>query len=344
MSEKNQKILVTGGAGYIGSVLVKTLLEKGYKVRVLDQLIFTDEPIKEILNRIELIKGDVCTVGSEILDGIDGVIHLAGFSTEPVSQYNPRYTDLLNHLATERLARFAKERGIKRFIFSSSCSVYFTYNTPPDPAPSKETDNINPISAYSLSKRSAEQALLEIADDSFQPTIFRKGTVCGWSPRMRFDLILNAFTKDAFSKQLLTVDAGGQVWRPIIDIHDVISAYAKALELPLEKIGGKIFNISSDNWNAGVLAEKVKEIVKKNKGIDIGINTRPVNISRNYKADNTLFKETFQFTPSRSLEEIVFEIWEHLEKSPDIAQNIIHYNDKWHLHLMEQQKTKTALI
>ncbi|MBI2626185.1 MAG: SDR family oxidoreductase, partial [Candidatus Nealsonbacteria bacterium] len=215
------------------------------------------------------------------------------------------------------------------------CSVYFTYTTPPNPALSREADHINPISAYSISKRSAEQALLELVDDNFQPTIFRKGTICGWSPRMRFDLIVNAFTKDAFAKKLLTVDAGGQVWRPIIDIQDVISAYIKALELPLEKIGGKIFNISNDNWNAGELAQKVKEIVKDKKGIDVQIDTRPVNITRNYKADNALFKETFQFAPSRSLDEIMLEIWDHLEKSPEIAINPIHYNDRWHLQLME---------
>jgi len=334
----NKKILVTGGAGYVGSVLVRTLLDKGYQVRVLDKLVFGEEPIKEFQNKIELIKGDVCTVGPEIMDGIDAVIHLAGFSTEPVSQYNPRYTDLLNHLATERLAKLAKEKGIKRFIFSSSCSVYFTYTTLPDPLPNKEIDPINPISAYSISKRAAEQALLEMADDNFQPVIFRKGTICGWSPRMRFDLIVNAFVKDAFSKRLLTVDAGGQVWRPIIDIQDVIPTYIKALELPLEKIGSKIFNISNDNWNAGELAEKVRGVIKDKKGIDIKINTRPVNITRNYKADNALFKETFQLAPSRSLDEIIFEIWDHLEKSPEIVNNPIHYNDKWHLQLMEADK------
>ena len=155
-------------------------------------------------------------------------------------------------------------------------------------------------------------------------------------------MIINAFAKDAFSKKLLTVDAGGQVWRPIIDIQDVVLTYIKALELPLDKIGGKIFNISNDNWNAGELAQKIKEIVKNRKGIDIQIETRPVNITRNYKADNALFKETFQLAPSRSLDEIVFEIWDQLEKSPEIANDPIHYNDKWHLQLMEQQKNKTA--
>lgn len=338
----NQKILVTGGAGYVGSVLVRALLNKGYQVRVLDKLIFTDHSLKEIENKIELVRGDVCTVGPEIMEGIEAVIHLAGFSTEPVSQYNPRYTDLLNHLATERMAKFAKEKGIKRFIFSSSCAVYFTYTTLPNPSPSKETNQLNPISSYSLSKRAAEQSLLELADAHFQPTIFRKGTIYGLSPRMRFDLILNAFVKDAFSRRHLTVDAGGQVWRPLIDIQDVIATYLKALAMPLGKIGGKIFNISHKDWNAGELAKRVQQMVKEKKGIDVGIEVRPINITRNYKADNSLFRETFQFTPSRSFDEAVFEIWDYLVANPQAANDPIHYNDKWYLQLMETDSFKVG--
>lgn len=339
----NQKILVTGGAGYVGSVLVRALLKKGYQVRVLDKLIFTGQSLEEVKDRIELIQGDVCTAGPEIMEGIDAVIHLAGFSTEPVSQYNPRYTDLLNHLATERMANFAKKKGIKRFIFSSSCSIYFTYDTLPNPSLSRETDSLNPISSYSLSKRAAEQALLELADDNFQPVIFRKGTIYGLSPRMRFDLIVNAFTKDAFSRRHLTVDAGGQVWRPLVDIQDAVAAYIKALELPLEKIGGKIFNISNDNWNAGELAKHVQQIVKEKKGIDVEIEVRPVNITRNYKADNSLFKKTFQFVPIRSLEEAIWEIWDYLESNPQAVNDPIHYNDKWYLQAIETSSSKNNL-
>lgn len=328
-------ILVTGGAGYVGNVLVRALLNRGYQVRVLDKLIFTDQSLREILNQIEFIKGDVRSVGPEIMEGIDGIIHLAGFSTDPVSNYNPRYTDLLNHLATERVAKMAKEKGIERFVFASSCSIYFTYNTPPDPLLSKETDSLNPISSYSLSKRAAEQALLELTDETFQPVIFRKGTIYGLSPRMRYDLILNAFTKDAFSGRLLTVDAGGQIWRPMVDIQDVVSAYIKALELPLEKIGGKIFNVSGENWHAGELAQQVQKIVKERKGIDISINVRPPDVTRNYKADNSLFKETFQFSPSRSLADAIFEIWDHLERHPEDASNPIYYNNKWSIKWLE---------
>jgi len=269
------------------------------------------------------------------MNGVSAVIHLAGFATEPTSQYNPRYTDLVNHIATERLAKMAKEKGVKRFIFASSCSVYFTYDTPLNPVPNKETDKVNPISPYSLSKRAAEQAILELADEKFQSIIFRKGTIFGLSSRMRYDLVLNSFTKDAFSKRILTVSCGGQVCRPLADIQDIVWAYIKALELPLDKVGGKIFNVCSENWNIGELAKKVRKILKERKNIDVTIDIQPVGITRNYKADNSLFKETFQFTPSRTLEEAILEIWNHLEKHPEDVSNPIFYNDKWEIHLLE---------
>ncbi len=336
MEKKSKKtILVTGGGGYVGSILVRFLLNQGYQVRLLDKFIFTEKPILEIKNKIELRKGDVRTVSSEIMEGVDAVIHFAGFSTEPVSQYNPRYTDLVNHIATERLAKMAKEKDVERFIFASSCSVYFTYDTPLNPIPSKETDVVNPISPYSLSKRAAEQALLELADDHFQPIIFRKGTIYGFSPRMRYDLVLNSFVKDAFLHQRLTVNAGGKIWRPLIDIQDVVRAYIQALEMPLDKVGGKIFNVCQENWNIEELAKEVQRILKEKKGLDAEIDIQPVGIARNYKADNSLFKETFQFTPCRNLEDAIFEIWDYLEKHPHDPLNPIYYNDKWQIQLME---------
>jgi nucleoside-diphosphate-sugar epimerase len=334
----NQKILVTGGAGYVGSALVKELVERGYKVRVVDKLIFGEKPISFLKNKIELIKADIRKVNSNILKGVDAIIHLAGISTEPTAQFDPRLTDLINHIATERLAKLAKKKGIKRFIFASSCSIYFTYNTPLFPKPSKETEKVNPISPYSISKRAAEQALLELASDSFHPIIFRKGTIYGLSPKMRYDLVLNSFVKDSFLQRKMTVHCSGQIWRPLIDIKDVIWAYIRALELPVKKIGGKIFNVSEKNWNILELAKEVKKILKKEKGIDPEIQVEPVGITRNYQADNTLFKKTFEYKPQRRLKDAILEIWDHLEKNPKDPLDIIHYNDKWLIPLIEAGK------
>ncbi len=329
------RILITGGAGYVGSLLTHNLLNKGYDVRVLDKLIFTDNSLKDIKDKIEIVKGDTRIIGPEIMDNIDAVIHLAGFSTEPTSQYSPRYTDLVNHLATERIAKMAKEKGVKRFIFASSCSVYFSYDTLFIPDYYKETDTVNPISAYSLSKRAAEEALLELTDEHFQPIIFRKGTIYGFSPRMRYDLVLNSFTKDAFSLQKLTVNCNGEVWRPLADIQDVVWAYTKALEVPLEKAGGKIFNICSENWNILDLAKKVQKVVKEKKNIDVKIEIQQKGIVRNYKADNSLLKQVFDFTPLRNLEDAIFELWDWIEKHPDDILNPLYYNDKLEIKLLE---------
>ena len=341
IKEKINKILVTGGAGYIGAVLVPKLLKKGYKVRVLDKMIFGNEPIKEFKNKIELVVGDSRHAGPEIMDGIDAVINLAGFSTDPTSQYDPRLTDTVNHIATEHLAKLARSQGIKRFVYASSCSVYFTLNTPLEPPLYKEEDPINPISAYALSKRCSEQILYGMINDDFQPTMFRKGTLYGWSPRMRYDLVFNAFVKDAFHKKLLTVDAGGEIWRPMIDIQDATDTYINAIELPIEKIGGKIFNVAHQNWSIGNLAREIQKILKEKKGIDIALDVKPISLTRNYKADTQAFNEAFNFKPSRSFEEAVFEIWDHLENDSNHDSNHArHYGDKWYKQYFETEEGK----
>lgn len=328
-------ILVSGGAGYIGNHLVRALLGRGYAVRVLDKLIFTDKPLQDILPRIELVRGDIRTVDPAVLDGVSAVIHLAGFATEPTSQYNPRYTDLVNHIATERLATLAKARGIARFVFASSCSVYFSYDTPLNPPAYREQDTVNPISPYSLSKRAGEQALLELADETFLPTIFRKGTVYGLSPRMRYDLVVNSFVKDAFQKKKLTVNAGGQIWRPLIDIQDVVAAYLAALELPLNAVGGKIFNVASQNWNILDLAHEVRQVLAGRTREPVEIEVQPVGIARNYQADATRFYAAFRFQSARALRDAVLEIWDHLERHPGHADSPICYNDRWQIQLLE---------
>ena len=341
MDKKIHKVLVTGGAGYIGNIVVRRLLAKGYKVKVIDYLVFGESPILDIKDKIEFIKGDIRKMKSSVLDDIDAVIHLAGFSTEPTSQYDPRLTDLINHIATETLAKMARSKGIKRFIYASSCSVYFSLNTPLVPPLYNEEDTINPISCYSLTKRCAEQVLWGMTNEDFQPTIFRKGTLYGLSPRMRYDLVFNSFVKDAFLKKVLTVDAAGEIWRPMIDIVDTDDAYIKCLELPLESVGGKIFNVTSQNWRIGDLAEEIAKVLKKKKGINLKLDIKPYGLTRNYKADNKSFKKVFNFKPSRSFEQVLMEIWENLENNPqDDPTNPIHYGDVWYKMFFETKEGK----
>ncbi|MDO8443573.1 MAG: SDR family oxidoreductase [Candidatus Azambacteria bacterium] len=340
-NKKVKNVLVTGGSGYIGSILVRKLLEKGYKVRVIDNLIFGDEPIRDVKDKIELIVADIRDVQLSHLEGIDAVIHLAGFSTDPISQYDPRLTVMVNTIATENLAKITKESGIKRFVYASTCSIYFTLNPPSELPIYKETDNINPVSCYGITKRCSEQALEYMTDADFQPTVFRKGTLYGLSPRMRYELLLNSFAKDAFFKKQLTINGGGDIWRSMIDVQDAVAAYIKAIELPIEKVGGKIFNVADKNWNIMEIAQLVKNIAKETRDIDVDLKINPNINTRNYKVDTTPFKETFSFKPIRSIKEVLCEIWDHCENDPNHdPNNPIYYGDQWYAKFFETPKGK----
>lgn len=340
IKRKNKKILVSGGAGYLGTVLVKNLLARGYDVRVLDAMVFPERHFTPYVGAVELLRGDIRGASPSIMKDVDAVIHLAGLSTDPTSQYDPRLTDMINHIAAVDFAHMAKSSGVKRFVQASTCSVYFTIDvTVSDPILFKESDAVNPISCYSLTKRCVEQALLDMADENFHPVILRKGTLYGFSPRMRYDLVFNSFAKDAFFKKVLTVDAGGAMWRPMIDIQDAVSAYIASLEMPPERVGGRIFNVATQNVNIGELANQIKYFVNKEKGIELQLDIKPPRITRNYKADLELFKSIFGLIPSRSMQDAFFEIWNHLEK--DNAHNPYsdaHYNDRWYQSFFKQEE------
>lgn len=328
---KSGIVLVTGGAGYVGSVLIRRLIDEGYSVRVIDKLIFGEGSIKDIRKKIDLVIGDIRNISPKVLRDVWAIIHLAGFSTDPTSQYDPRLTDIINHIATENLAKMARLFGIKRFVYASTCSVYFTLNTPLDPPAYKETDHVNPISSYSFTKRCSEQVLWAMTNKDFQPTILRKGTLYGYSPRMRYDLVFNSFAKDAYFKKILTVDAAGEIWRPMIDIADMVEVYVKCLKLPLSKIGGKIFNVADKNWKIGDLAREIKNIIKEKKNIKIDLDIKPFGVSRNYKVDNTQFKGIFNFEPSRTFADALFEIWDVFKENPKYnPDRTIFYGDLWY--------------
>ncbi|MBI4138623.1 NAD(P)-dependent oxidoreductase [Candidatus Uhrbacteria bacterium] len=331
-------ILITGGAGYLGGVLVPLLLKRGHRVTVFDKMIFGDEGLKTVNEKITLIKGDVLHPPNDLMHGIDAVIHLAGVSSQAkASSRSPRYTDLSNHIATEILARQAKCDGVRRFILASSCSIYCSYRyTTTSIAPlCIETDEINAVNAYAFSKRAAEEVLFELMDSSFQPVCLRKGTLYGFSPKMRYDLVLNSFTKDAFSKRKITVSAAGELYRPMIDIHDAAAAYVSAVELPDEKVGGKNFNVVDRNWKLADLAVAFTSVLKSEKNIDIEIDIKPFDIAYSYQADNRAFCETFSYKPTGNIRNAILEIWDHLEKGHNY-QDQRFYNDPWYAEALKR--------
>lgn len=276
------KILLTGNKGYIGQVVEKKLFEAGHNVIGLDIADVNSMDVRYV-QTIEA----------------DAVIHLAGMSSDPQSEMDPRMTDLVNHRATERLAKIAKESGVRRFIFASTCSVYFTWE--PKNIEYTEEDAINPVSVYAISKRQAEMALLELHNHQFEPVIFRFGTVYGLSPNMRTDTIVNHLVEDAVKKSRMTLMAGGKIYRPLADIEDVADCMITALTLP--DIGGEIFNLANDNWEALDLARAVARLTKAD------IDILAAGVARNYKADSSKIKHIFNWQPKRTFVEAITELY-----------------------------------
>lgn len=258
-----KNILVTGGAGYIGCILVKRLLDRGYSIRIFDTLFFGKDPIKDLLKNknVELIEGDMRNLDNfpNLLDNIDAIIHLAALSNDPSCDIDPQDTVDINFTSAVKLAELAKKRKIERFIFSSSCSVY---GASEDVILDEQSEKA-PVSLYAKSKIDLENKLLELMDKDFSPIILRNGTVFGLSPRMRFDLVINIMTKYAMKKNKVFIVGGGLNWRPLVHVDDVSSAFILALESPLEKVKGEVFNVGSDDLNFQIkdIAAKVKKII-----------------------------------------------------------------------------------
>src|SRR5438045_69750 len=246
----DQTILVAGGAGYIGCVLIPRLLERGYRVRLLDRFYFGDEPIASFRDDVEIVVADVRALPDSAFDGIDGVINLSGLSNDPTAEFDPEANWQMNAIGTETLGRMCVERGIERYVFASSCSLYDGL----PPGMHDETAAIEPRAAYATSKRYGEEALLKLADAGLTPVLLRNGTVYGYSPRMRFDLVVNTFVKDALLTGKLLLHGGGWMWRPLVDFRDVATAMIAAYEAPAEKVRGEIFNVLHSNYQIRELA------------------------------------------------------------------------------------------
>ncbi len=252
-------ILVVGGAGYVGSILVGELLERGFAVRVFDRLYYGDEGLAAVRDRIELAVGDMRQMAPGVLDGVCAVVNLGGLSNDPTAEYNPKANYEMNTAASIALAEECIRAGVRRYLFSSSCSVYDVgVNDPERDIFLTEEMPVQPRAAYSLSKYEAERGLLALAGPNFVPTILRNGTIYGFSPRMRYDLVVNTFVKDALSKGRLTIHYGGEMWRPLVEVRDVARAFAQLLTTEEDRIAGKIFNVVYRNYRISELALRVQ--------------------------------------------------------------------------------------
>lgn len=322
-----KKVLIIGGAGYLGCVLSKKLLEKNYKVKVFDKLIFGMEPIKNLLENdsFELIKGDICNISeiSKALDDVDAVIHLAGIVGDPASSVNPRKTIEVNYIATKLIAEMCKYNQINKFIFASSCSVYGANSELID-----ENSSLNPISLYAKSKIASEKGILELMDDNFSPAILRMGTLYGASDRMRFDLVVNLLSAKALTDKSITIFNGDQ-WRPFVHVEDAAEAYIKILESPIESVRGHVFNIggNENNYRLRDLASFIKELIPE---VKINFDEK-INDPRDYKVNFDKAEKILDFKPKKTLKDGIIEV-----KNILLNNNIININDLSYNNYLKQ--------
>jgi nucleoside-diphosphate-sugar epimerase len=324
--EPGQLVLVTGGAGYIGSVLTRRLLDRGYRVRILDRLYWGRGPIHEILDHVELVEADVRDMPATALDGVDAVIHLAGLSNDPTAEYDPEANWQMNAVATETLGRDCVDRDVERVVFASSCSLYDGM----PPGMNDETAAIKPRGAYATSKRYGEEALIALADQGLCPVMLRNGTVYGHSPRMRFDLVVNTFVKDALLRGQLSLHGGGWMWRPLVDVRDVADAMIAAMEAPAELVRGEVFNVLHSNYQIRELAMLVAGSVQL-LGRSVTLREEPApRLTRDYECSNTKLANRLGFQPSHSVVEAIDGILGSIDlEDRAMLSDPRYYNIRW---------------
>ncbi len=305
-----KSVLVTGGAGYVGSVLVPKLLAAGHKVRVLDLYIYGEGVLDAVRDDPGLtqIKGDLrdAALVEKSLAGVDAVIHLACISNDPSYELDPDLGRSINYDAAVQLYELSAKAGVRRFIFASSSSVYGV----------KEEENVTedlplePLTDYSKYKALFERYMQEHRRPGMVNLILRPATVCGWSPRLRLDLSVNILTNSAVSRGKITV-FGGEQKRPNIHIEDMTDLYVKTLEYPDAAVDGRIFNAGWDNMKMKDIAATVKRVVEERMGRrDLPVVTTPTDDNRSYHVSSEKIRRELGFVASRHVKEAVADLVE----------------------------------
>lgn len=300
------KVFVTGGAGYVGSVLIPKLLSKGHSVTVLDLMIYGADVLPEHPD-LQAVKGDIRDVEllKKIIPGHDAVIHLACISNDPSFELNPDLGKSINLDAFEPLVKISKESGVKRFIYASSSSVYGIKEEPNV----HEGMELEPLTDYSKFKAECEEILKPYQSEDFTTCTIRPATVCGYGKRLRLDLSVNILTNLAINKGEISVFGGTQK-RPNIHIEDMTDLYCLLLELPKEKIAGKIWNAGYENHTIADIAQMVKNVI----GPHVNIVTTPTNDLRSYHISSEKIRTDIGFVAKHTIEDAVRDLKNAFER------------------------------
>ncbi len=331
MSKGAGTVLVTGGAGYVGSALVPRLLKEGYKVKVLDLYIFGDNVLDSVKDNpnLEQIKGDLRDQAllKRILPGCDSVIHLACISNDPCFELNPELSKSINYDAFRPLVEISKESGVRRFIYASTSSVYGV----------SEAENVTedhpllPITDYNKYKGMCEPVLFEYQSADFTTVAIRPATVCGYAPRQRLDLTVNILTNHAINNGKITI-FGGEQMRPNIHIEDMVDLYVMLLTIAGDRIAGKSFNAGYENHKVRELAEIVQKVMSQKmpeKG-ELQVEKVPSEDIRSYRICSDKIRQELGFAPKRTIEDAVNDLIDAFKsnKLPDSMSDVRYFNIK----------------
>lgn len=309
------KILVTGNTGYIGPVLIKYLKTKysEYTYYGYDTGFFLRDLINKYDNQDRLYDtqhwGDLRGFDEKKLDGIDAIIHLAAISNDPMGNKFEEVTIDINYECSIKLAKYAKKHGVKNFVFASSCSVYGSSGS----STKSENDELDPLTAYAKSKINVENDLAELASDEFIITSLRFATACGWSPRLRLDLVLNDFVASAIVSKNIKILSDGSPWRPLIDVSDMSRAIDWAMSRKSSNGGNYLcLNVGSMSWNYKIL-DLAHAVANEIKDVEVEINQDAAPDKRSYRVDFSLFEKLApNHQPVMKLEDTVKEIYQNL--------------------------------
>ena len=317
---KSENIFLTGGAGYVGAVLVPRLLNEGYEVTVLDLMIYGEQVLPED-SKLTTIKGDIrdADLLRMSIPGHDVVIHLACISNDPSFELNPTLGRSINLDAFRPLVEISRNVGIRKFVYASSSSVYGV----------KQEENVDesmalePLTDYSRFKADCEQILLEYQSPDFTTVTIRPATVCGYSPRQRLDVVVNILTNLAYHKREITVFGGTQL-RPNIHIEDMVEAYIAVLRAPIDMIAGQIYNAGYENQPVSELAE----IVRQEVGADVKLTTTSTDDNRSYHISSQKIKDQLGFRATFNINKAVKDLLDAFEKGwlPNSLEDEIYFN------------------
>ena len=317
-----KKLFITGGAGYVGAVLVPDLLDNGYVVSVLNLMIYGENVLPSHPN-LNAVKGDIRDQAllQKLLPGHDAVIHLACISNDPSFELNPDLGKSINLDAFQPLVEISKSCNVKRFIYASSSSVYGIKDEPNV----HEDMVLEPLTDYSQFKADCEKILAEYQSDDFTTVTIRPATVCGYSPRQRLDVVVNILTNLAYHKREISVFGGDQL-RPNIHIADMVEAYMVLLNADKEKIAGKIFNAGYENQPVSKIAETVKNVV----GEDVKLITTPSDDNRSYHISSQKIKDEIGFETTHTIQDAVEDLCAAFDTGllPNSLEDEMYFNIK----------------